>query len=73
MGFSGLGDPEQRGDDQRQKGPEMGEEVRMLRPQAQSTAKMASPAAPLSGHRARRPSFFMWPISGSMALRHPLV
>ena len=24
---------------------------------------------PFSEHRARRPSIFMWPISGSMALR----
>lgn len=30
---------------------------------------MASPRVPLSGHLARRPSVFMCPISGSMALR----
>ena len=43
---------------------------RMLCPQPQRTAKTASPMVPLSGHRARRPSVFMWPISGSIALRH---
>jgi len=36
----------------------------MLWPQPHSTAKRASPSVPLSGHRVRRPSFFMWPIIG---------
>lgn len=42
---------------------------RILWPQAHRTAKMASPKMPLSGDLARRPSAFIWPISGSMALR----
>lgn len=43
--------------------------LRRLCPQPHSTTKMASPRVPLSGHLARRPSVFMCPISGSMALR----
>src|SRR3712207_5752210 len=41
----------------------------MLWPQPQRTAKRASPVVPLRARRARRPSLFMWPISGSMAPR----
>ncbi len=41
----------------------------MLWPLPHRTAKIASPMVPFSGQRARRPSVFMWPISGSMALR----
>ena len=41
----------------------------MLCPQAQRTAKTASPKVPFNGHLARRPSAFMCPISGSMPLR----
>ena len=41
----------------------------MLWPQAQRTAKIASPIRPFKGHLARRPSAFICPISGSMALR----
>ena len=40
----------------------------MLWPQAQRAAKRASPLVPFDGHRDRRPSVLMWPISGSMAL-----
>ena len=43
--------------------------LRRLCLQPEKTAKMASPQVPLSGHLARRPSVFMCPISGSMALR----
>ena len=43
--------------------------MRMLWPQPQSTAKRASPSVPFKGHRVRRPSFFMCPIIGSIALR----
>lgn len=43
--------------------------LRRLWPQAPSIAKTASPTVPLSRQRARRSSVFMWPISGSMALR----
>ena len=39
----------------------------MLRPQAQRTAKTASPTVPFSVHLLRRPSVFMWPVSASMA------
>lgn len=41
----------------------------MLCPQAQRTAKSASPIVPFSGHRDRRPSVFMWPIPASITLR----
>ena len=41
----------------------------MLWPPPQRTAKRASPVVPFSGHRVRQPSFFMWPVIGSMALR----
>jgi hypothetical protein len=37
--------------------------------QPHSTAKRAPPVVPFSGHQVRRPSVFMWPIIGSMALR----
>ncbi len=40
----------------------------MLCPQPHRTAKIASPVVPFSVQRARRPSDFMWPIPGSMAL-----
>lgn len=43
--------------------------LRMWCLQAQRTAKRASPIGPFNGQRARRPSDFMCPISGSMALR----
>ena len=42
---------------------------RMLWPQRQSTAKMASPRVPLIGDLDRLGSVFMWLISASMALR----
>lgn len=43
--------------------------LRMLCPQAQRTAKMASPTVPFRGHRESRRSVFIWSISASMALR----
>lgn len=43
--------------------------MRMLCPQPQSTAWSASPSVPLRAQRARRPSVFMCPITGSIALR----
>ncbi len=43
--------------------------MRRLWPQPQSTACMAPPSWPRSQLRRSRPSFFMWPIIGSMALR----
>lgn len=43
--------------------------LRMMWPQAQSTAKRASPMLPFREHLARRRSVFKWPISASMALR----
>ncbi len=43
--------------------------LRILWPQAQRTAKIASPPVPLRGQRVSRPSVFMCPISASMALR----
>ena len=33
--------------------------------QAPRRMKMASPVVPFNGHRDRRPSVFMWPISAS--------
>ena len=41
----------------------------MLGSQALSTAKSPSPRVPFRVHRVRRPSVFIWPISGSMAHR----
>ena len=42
---------------------------RILWPAPQSTACNASPSAPFNGFRSSRPSVFMCPIVGSMALR----
>jgi hypothetical protein len=45
----------------------VGQDLSDVCPQAQRTAKMASPTVPLSMHLLRRPSVFMWPVSASMA------
>lgn len=41
----------------------------MLYAQAQNTVEMALPNRPLRGHLPSRPSIFICPISGSVALR----
>ena len=52
-----------------QKGPEVCEDLADVVLATAEHGVEASPVVPLRGHRARGPSDFMWPISGSMALR----
>ena len=64
--------PQDVGDPCDDQGPESRSRARifqMLCPQPQSMGKIASPEVSFRRQRARRPSVFMWRISGSIALR----